>query len=95
MVLGISKDLGAGGLRLGCIYIRNKELMRAMSSIAQFHWSGGPSQEIATLMLDDVVWLDSFLQLGREKLASANKLTRKILEDAGIECVCTRHAYCY
>ncbi len=85
MVAGFSKDLGAGGLRLGCMYIRSKELMRAMSSIAQFHWSGGPSQEIATLMLEDVEWLDSFLRLGRERLASANKLTRKFLEDAGIE----------
>ena len=66
------------------MYSENDELNRAMSAITQFHWPGNPSQEIATAMLEDEEWLEKFLQLGRERLAARNKLTRKILDDAGI-----------
>lgn len=81
----MSKDFAAGGLRLGCMLIKNKELMRAMSAICQFHWSGGPSQEIATTILEDEKWLDGFLKLGRERLAARNKLTRQLLDDMGVK----------
>ena len=81
----MSKDFGAGGTRLGVAYIRNKHLMRAMSAITQFHWSGGPSERVATMILEDDEWLDKFFAIARDRLAQRNKLTRKLLEDAGIE----------
>lgn len=81
---GMSKDFAAGGLRLGCMVIRNKQLMRAMSAITQFHWSGGPGEVIATTILEDEKWLENFLKLGRERLSDRNVLTRKLLEDMGV-----------
>lgn len=87
VIYGLSKDFAAGGTRLGCVHIQNKELMRAMSSITQFHWSGGPSQDIATTMLEDEQWLPAYLARARDRLSSRNKLTRKILDSAGIKSV--------
>lgn len=37
VIYGVSKDEGAGGLRLGCLYTQNTELMDAMSAISPFH----------------------------------------------------------
>ncbi|KAI9654444.1 MAG: hypothetical protein M1831_005410 [Alyxoria varia] len=85
VIYGMSKDFAAGGVRMGCIYLENKELLDAMSAISQFHWPGGPSQEIATSILEDGAWLDHFLQLSRERLSERNKQTRRILDDAGIK----------
>lgn len=85
VVYGLSKDFAAGGLRLGCMLIRNKELMQAMSAITQFHWSGGPNQQIATTMLEDEKWLSSYLKTARDRLSARNKMTRKLLDEAGVK----------
>lgn len=46
VLYGMSKDLASGGMRLGCFITRNKELMRAMSAITQFHWSSSASEKV-------------------------------------------------
>ena len=56
-----------------------------MSSITQFSWVGGPNEAIASAILEDEQWLSTFLELSRERLAARNKLTRKILDEAGIK----------
>ena len=85
VIYGMSKDFAAGGVRMGCIYLESKELLDAMNAITQFHWSGGPSQEIATTILEDEAWLDQFLQLSRERLSARNKQTRRMLDSADIK----------
>ena len=85
VLYGFSKDLGASGLRLGCIYTQNSEFMRALSAISQFHWSGGPNEAIAISMLEDEVWVDGFLDRCRKLLASRSKLARSMLDEAGIK----------
>jgi len=84
---GLSKDFAAGGLRLGCIYIQNKELLRAMSSMAVFHWPAGPSEKIALTMLEDEEWLTRFFEESREALAEANRFSRNLLDEAGVRFV--------
>ena len=85
LIYGMSKDMAGGGLRLGCMYSRNKDLMRAMSVISPFHWPACSSERIATLMLEDVGWMDNFLDQSRTRLADASRVIRKILDDEGIE----------
>lgn len=82
---GMSKDFASGGARIGCIYVRNKELKKAMEAINNFHWSGGPNQQVAVTILEDLEWSTKFMQKGRESLAARNKLARQILDDAGIK----------
>lgn len=91
---GLSKDFAAGGLRLGCIYLQNKELSRAIASIAQFHWPGGPSQQIATALLEDEKWLSNFLEESRRELSAANQYTKSLLDQAGIKFVFQPIAWC-
>lgn len=84
LLYGMSKDMASGGLRLGCLHTANEDLMRAMSTISQFHWSGGVNERVATLMLEDEKWMDSFLELSRSRLAERNKIGREMLDD---ECI--------
>ena len=81
----MSKDFAAGGTRIGCIYLRNKELAHAIDSITQFHWSGGPSQQIATIILEDEGWLEQYQATARSRLAARNRLTRQLLDEAGVK----------
>lgn len=85
MIYGMSKDTAAAGVRIGLIYSHNRELIRAMSAVSMFHWSGNISEKIAILMLEDVEWMDNFLQTSRERLAVSNVLVRKILDEEGVE----------
>lgn len=85
LLYGMSKDMAGGGLRLGCIYSRNEDLLRAMSVTSPFHWPASSSERIATLMLEDVKWMDGFLERSRTRLAAHSRMTRKLLDDAGIE----------
>ena len=85
LLYGFSKDMAASGIRLGCIYTRNEELMRAMSAMGTFHWSGSANEQVAIAMLEDEKWIDGLLQLSRERLASRNKFTRKLLDEEGIK----------
>ncbi len=85
LLYGMSKDMAGGGLRLGCIYSHNEDLLRAMSIISPFHWPASSSERIATLMLEDIGWMDGFLDESRARLAVHSRMTRKLLDDAGIE----------
>lgn len=85
LLYGFSKDMAASGIRLGCIYTRNEELMQAMGAITLFHWSGSANEHVAIAMLENEKWIDGQLQLSRERLASRNELTRKLLDEEGIK----------
>jgi 1-aminocyclopropane-1-carboxylate synthase len=85
LLYGMSKDLAGGGMRIGCLLTRNKELMRALSSITQFHWTNEFAQNLAIMMLEDDKWMDEFLRTSRKRLAHLNKLTRRVLDEAGIK----------
>lgn len=85
LLYGMSKDAGASGIRMGVIYTRNSELLRALSAVSPFHWSGSANERVAILMLEDESWMDDFLLRSRERLASRNILVRQILDDEGIQ----------
>lgn len=84
VLYGMSKDFASGGVRLGCIYSRNKQLIRAMGAMSQFHWIAGPSELLATLMLEDEKWMDGFLALSKQRLAERSALTRQLLDELDI-----------
>lgn len=85
VIYGLSKDFAAGGLRLGCILMKNQELHKAMGSINQFAWSGGPSDNIAATILESESWLEGFLARARTKLATANQLVKSLLDEKKIK----------
>lgn len=85
LIYGMSKDTAAGGIRLGCLYTLNAALQKAMAAANVFHWSGNISEKLATALLEDEEWMDGFLKRSRHALARRNVLTRKLLDEAGIE----------
>jgi 1-aminocyclopropane-1-carboxylate synthase len=84
VLYGMSKDLAAGGLRIGMLHTRNSELWSCLSAMNQFHWIPGPADAIATAMLEDEVWLDAFLKESQQKLGEMSALTRRLFREKGI-----------
>lgn len=85
LLYGMSKDTAASGIRIGVLYTRNGELLHALGTLSVFHWSGSANERVAIRMLEDEVWMDSFLRRSRERLAARNQLVREILDDEGIQ----------
>lgn len=84
VLYGMSKDLAAGGLRIGALYTRNRELWLCLSAMNQFHWIPGPADAIATAMLENEEWLAGFLEESRKGLGKMSALTRQALREGGI-----------
>lgn len=84
ILYGMSKDTAGGGLRLGCIYTQNEQLLRALSVISPFHWPTSMSERIAALMLEDEIWMDDYLDKSRKRLANSSQMVRKLLDEEGI-----------
>lgn len=84
VLYGMSKDIAASGIRLGCVYTRNIVLRHAITALGTFHWSGCVNEKAAIAMLEDEKWVNEYLRISRERLATGNKLVRQILEDEGI-----------
>lgn len=84
LLYGFSKDFAAGGLRLGCLYTRNRELMAALSACTQFHWSGAGNERIAEAILEDEEFLDGFFEASARGLGERNRLVRGLLDEKGV-----------
>ncbi|KAF2733467.1 PLP-dependent transferase [Polyplosphaeria fusca] len=84
-VYGMSKDFACGGLRVALLYTKNTELSRAISAITDFSHTGQMDERVASVILEDEDWLDGFLDTGRMRLATNNRLTKALLDDAGIK----------
>ena len=82
---GMSKDLAGGGLRLGCIYTHNEQLLRAMGVISSFHWPASASERVASLMLEDEEWMEEFLERSRKRLAQNSRMVKMLLDKEGIK----------
>ena len=83
-IYGLSKDFASSGLRVGFLYTRNAELLQAVSALALFGWTGGPSQRTGIKILEDQKWLDGFFQRSSAGLTSSYQLATRILDSEGI-----------
>ncbi|KAI7175831.1 hypothetical protein D0869_05097 [Hortaea werneckii] len=84
VLYGLSKDFAAGGLRIGCLYTRNRALWRAISAMSQFSWIPVASELLACNLLEDDAWLEDFFARSRERLGTGRKLAGQLLEETGI-----------
>ncbi|KAI9759424.1 MAG: hypothetical protein M4579_002338 [Chaenotheca gracillima] len=84
VLYGLSKDFGAGGLRLGCFITRNQELRQAMRSISMFHWPSNLSDSMAATILEDETFVEDYLSLSQQRLGESYRLATGILNEAGI-----------
>ncbi|KAI7348862.1 PLP-dependent transferase [Hortaea werneckii] len=84
VLYGLSKDFAAGGLRIGCLYTRNRPLWRAVSGMSQFSWIPVASELLACSLLEDDEWLEGFFARSRDKLAEGREVAGRVLEERGV-----------
>ncbi|KAF7169104.1 hypothetical protein CNMCM5623_001912 [Aspergillus felis] len=84
VLYGMSKDFAASGLRLGCLISRNERFLQAVLSMSRFHWPSNMSCSIATAVLEDQDFVETFLRKSRRLLRSQRDLAARALEEAGI-----------
>lgn len=82
---GMSKDFGAGGLRLGAIITRSKSIHRAVETAMPFTDPSGPSLAIGAAMLEDREWCRTYMRGMRGKLAKAYEHVTSGLREMGVE----------
>ncbi|KAL4869202.1 hypothetical protein BDV12DRAFT_168462 [Aspergillus spectabilis] len=84
VLYGMSKDFAAAGLRLGCLISQNQRFLQAALSTCRFHWPSNISCSIATAILENREFMETFLQQSRRLLRSHRDLAVQALEEAGI-----------
>ena len=65
---GMSKDWGMSGMRVGCLYTHNDNLLKALSNVNYFTTVSNDTQDCLAEMLSDDAWVDSFLHANRVML---------------------------
>lgn len=93
------QDFAAAGLRLGCLITRNKELGKAVQSLAsvfhppleltliscrRFHGTSPVTDSIATTILEDEEWHSRFLDRSARVLKKHRDIVARAFNDAGI-----------
>jgi 1-aminocyclopropane-1-carboxylate synthase len=64
----VSKDFGASGFRVGCLYSHSKPLLKALGSMNDMFQVSNLAQQIVGHVLADHAWVRQFLQESRERL---------------------------
>jgi 1-aminocyclopropane-1-carboxylate synthase len=77
---GFSKDLASGGLRLGCLWSQNRELISALSPLALLAWISNICENIGIAMLEDIAWMDSFIQQNQKNLRERAAFAKSLLD---------------
>ncbi|KAH8801375.1 pyridoxal phosphate-dependent transferase [Xylogone sp. PMI_703] len=81
---GMSKDF-APGLRLGCLITQNSQLRKAVAANVRFHNPSGMAIAIGTAILEDRLFVDSFLKLCHVRLREHRLIMTKVLDKAAIK----------
>eukprot|EP00899_Mesostigma_viride_P019290 jgi/Mesvir1/27362/Mv07172-RA.1 len=83
-VYGLSKDFGASGLRVGWLVTRSQPLATAIRPLSMFTCVSQPMQHALALMLEDVAWVDGYLEVSRQALLASYGMVRRALTDARV-----------
>jgi 1-aminocyclopropane-1-carboxylate synthase len=81
---GFSKDLASGGLRLGCLWSQNRDLISALSPITLFAWISNLCETIGVAMLENTDWMQSFIKKNQQILGERATLAKSVLDEYDI-----------
>jgi aspartate/methionine/tyrosine aminotransferase len=68
MVWALSKDFGASGLRVGYLYTQNDVLIEGLGNMNVFSGVSNPIQMVVAELLTDDEFVDSYLDISRDRL---------------------------
>lgn len=88
LMWSLSKDFGASGFRVGCLYSHNAALLKAMSSMTDMMQVSRPAQELAAFLLSDHAWIESYLASSRNSLRAQLLKLRRGLESLPLPLHC-------
>ncbi|KAI0445492.1 PLP-dependent transferase [Xylaria telfairii] len=84
ILYGMSKDFGAGGMRLGCLVSQNRDFTNAVRSLCRFYSPSQFSMEIAASFLENQEFIRSFLEKSHARLLHNRLVAESLLSQAGI-----------
>ena len=80
----LSKDFGVSGFRLGMLYSRNADLLKAWGNIGSTSMSSNHSQWLAQRLLEDDAWLTDYFAINRRRLTASYALVVRTLRRHGV-----------
>jgi aspartate/methionine/tyrosine aminotransferase len=81
MVLALSKDFGASGLRYAIVYSQNQAFLDGLGTLNIFTGVSGPLQYMVSELLTDDAFVDCFLEESRRRLVTSYELCTRKLEE--------------
>ncbi|KAJ5168002.1 uncharacterized protein N7482_003596 [Penicillium canariense] len=84
VLYGFSKDFASGGLHLGFLISQNEHLRQACKMVMRLHSPSQVAVTIGTAILEDQVFVSSFIKKTRERLAAGYRLVTSKLDQEGI-----------
>ena len=71
VIFGMSKDWCASGLRVGCMWTQNTRLQAALQNMNAFCGVSGIAQHMIAEMLEDLSFVDRYLEENARRLGGA------------------------
>lgn len=71
IIFGLSKDWCASGLRVGCLYTQNTQVLQAMQNLSYFACVSGMAQYMIAEMLEDIPFVESYLKENARRLGES------------------------
>mmetsp|Transcript_19740 Transcript_19740/g.58552 ORF Transcript_19740/g.58552 Transcript_19740/m.58552 type:complete len:184 (-) Transcript_19740:2420-2971(-) len=84
VVVGLSKDFCASGLRVGALHTRCTEVLQAVDSLSYYASVSRHTQHVLAEMLADTRWLQAYLDENARRMRHSFGVLSAELKDAGI-----------
>ncbi|VUC33965.1 unnamed protein product, partial [Clonostachys rosea] len=84
VLYGMSKDYGAGGMRLGCVISQNTDFTKAVQAVSRFASPSKFSMALAAKFLEDRQFVHQFLQKSQSKLLQGRLYAEELLKQTDI-----------
>ncbi|KAK7215675.1 hypothetical protein V2G26_003678 [Clonostachys chloroleuca] len=84
VLYGMSKDYGAGGMRLGCVISQNPNFTKAVQAVSRFASPSKFSMDLAAKFLEDRQFVHQFLQESRRMLLQGRLYAEELLKQTDI-----------
>jgi len=90
MIYGFSKDFGISGMRIGLVYSKNEEFLKAYTNLAAPHMVSNLTQWVVQEILSDKKFIKQYIKTNKENLTQSYITVTKMLDKINIPYVPAR-----
>jgi len=80
MIYGFSKDFGISGMRIGLVYSKNEEFLKAYTNLAAPHMVSNLTQWVIQEVLSDKKFIKKYIKTNKENLTRSYLTVTKTLD---------------